>query len=86
MLQDRLRDAAEVLEQIAADRSVLTHLPDADRERLLRAIASAYSPDRYERRRQVKTAAREQRAARNRRDDRILAESGIRSLHRKAPK
>ena len=84
-LEDRLRDAAEVLEQIAADRSVLTRLPDADRERLLRAVASAYSPDRYERRRQVKTAAREQRAARIRRDDEILAESGIRSLHRKAP-
>jgi NAD(P)-dependent dehydrogenase (short-subunit alcohol dehydrogenase family) len=84
-LENRLRDAAEVLEQIAADRSVLTHLPDADRERLLRAIASAYSPDRYERRRMVKTAAREQRAARTRRDDQVLAQSAIRSLHRKSP-
>ena len=84
-LEDRLRDAAEVLEQIAADRSVLTHLADADRDRLLRAIASAYSPDRYERRRMVKTAAREQRAARTRRDDQVLARSAIRSLHRKAP-
>jgi hypothetical protein len=33
----------------------------------------------------VKTAAREQRAARTRRDDQVLAQSAIRSLHRKAP-
>ena len=84
-IEARLRAAADVLERVAADRSALDALPEADRERLLKAIAAVYSPDRHERRRMVKAAAREKRAARARRDDAILAASSIRTLHRKAP-
>ena len=80
-----LRAAADVLELVATDRSALDALPAADRERLLKAIAAVYSPDRHERRRMVKAAAREKRAARARRDDAVLAASSIRTLHRKAP-
>jgi NAD(P)-dependent dehydrogenase (short-subunit alcohol dehydrogenase family) len=84
-LAERVRAAIEVLELIAADRRALGALSERDQERLLKVVAAVYSPDRYERRRMVKTAAREQRAARARQDDRVLAESGIRTLHRKRP-
>src|SRR5262247_1139755 len=79
----RLRDTIELLEGIAADRSVLAGVPDEERKRLLQAVALVYSPDRVERRRMSKIAARERKAARVRGDQDTLHETGIRSLRRK---
>ena len=67
-LVDRLREAVELLESIAADRSVLEGVPDDERKRLLQAVASVYHPDRVERRRMSKITARERKAARVKRD------------------
>ena len=50
-LATRLRETIELLEAIAADRSVLSGVPDEERKRLLQAVANVYSPDRVERRR-----------------------------------
>ena len=79
----RLREAAHLLERIAADRSVLAGVPDEDRARLLQAVAEVYSPDRYARRRMSKAAHRERKAARVAQDDGALAGAAIRTLHRR---
>ena len=82
-LDERVRAAAEMLERLADDWSLLDALPEADRERLHRVVARLYHPDRQARRKRVKATEQERRAARNRRDDRALHETGIRSLRRK---
>ena len=79
----RLREAADLLERIAADHSVLAGVPDEDRARLLQAVAEVYSPDRYARRRMSKAAHRERKAARAAQDDGALAGAAIRTLHRR---
>jgi NAD(P)-dependent dehydrogenase (short-subunit alcohol dehydrogenase family) len=82
-LDERIRAATEVLERIAEDWSVLDRLPDDVRERLHRAVARLYHPDRQARRKRVKLTEQERRAARNRRDDGVLHQTGIRTLRRK---
>jgi len=79
----RLHETIELLESIAADHTILAGVPDEDRKRLLQAVANVYSPDRVERRRMSKVVARERKAARVRRDQGVLHETGIRSLRRK---
>ena len=79
----RLRAAIDALESVATDRRVLSGLADHELERLLRAVAKIYSPDRLERRRMVKAAGRAKRAARTRQDEGVLSETGIRSLRRR---
>jgi NAD(P)-dependent dehydrogenase (short-subunit alcohol dehydrogenase family) len=80
---ERLRETIDLLEAIAADRSVLSGIPDEDRKRLLQAVANVYSPDRVERRRMSKVVAKQRKAARVRRDQDVLRETGIRTLRRK---
>ena len=70
---DRLRELTALLESIAADRRVLDELPDEERDRLLRAIAYVYSPDRYARRRQSKAETRERKASRAQLHDQLKA-------------
>ena len=78
-LFERLRATFELLERIAADRSILNQLPDEDRERFHRAVASVYNPDPIARRQMLKAAERE----RTQRADAVLHETGIRTLRRK---
>jgi NAD(P)-dependent dehydrogenase (short-subunit alcohol dehydrogenase family) len=82
-LSARLRETIDLLESIAADRSVLSGVPDEERRRLLQAVANVYSPDRVERRRMAKVVARERKAARVQSDQSLLHETGIRTLRRK---
>ena len=83
LTRERLREAIELLESIAADRSVLAGVPDEERKRLLQAVANVYSPDRVERRRMSKIVDRQRKAARVKSDQNVLHETGIRSLRRK---
>jgi len=82
-IQERLSDAIALLEAIASDRTVLDGVPAADRHRLLQAVALVYSPDRAERRRMAKAAARDRKAQRVRQDEVARAETGIRTLRQK---
>ena len=82
-LLDRMRAAAELLELVGTDHSVLDALPKDDRERLQRAIAGAYHPDRQARRQRQKAAKKEQHAARVSREEALLNRTGIRELRRK---
>ena len=83
LTRERLRETIELLESIAADRSVLAGVPEAERKRLLQAVANVYSPDRVERRRMAKIVDRQRKAARVKGDQGVLQETGIRSLRRK---
>ncbi|HSM11529.1 MAG TPA: oxidoreductase, partial [Lysobacter sp.] len=82
-LLQRLRGAAELLEQVGADHSLLETLPKADRDRLQRAVAQVYHPDPAARRLRLKVAERERNAARINREDAVLNATGIRELRRK---
>jgi NAD(P)-dependent dehydrogenase (short-subunit alcohol dehydrogenase family) len=82
-LLERLGETIELLEAIARDRTLLEDLLPQERARLHRALADAYRPDPIVRRQMAKALARERRAARARRDDGVLHETGIRALRRK---
>ena len=82
-LLERLRAAAELLELVGADHSLLHTLPAADRERLQRAVARVYHPDPVARRQRLKIAERARNAAQIRRADAVLNDTGIRTLRRK---
>jgi NAD(P)-dependent dehydrogenase (short-subunit alcohol dehydrogenase family) len=83
LTRERLRETIELLESIAADRSVLAGVPEEERKRLLQAVANVYSPDRVERRRMAKIVDRQRKASRVKSDQGVLHETGIRSLRRK---
>jgi NAD(P)-dependent dehydrogenase (short-subunit alcohol dehydrogenase family) len=82
-VSDRVADLIALLESIAADRSLLHDVPLDERKRLLAAVARVHYPDRTERRRQVKAAARRRKAERIRATDAVRDETGIRALRRK---
>jgi NAD(P)-dependent dehydrogenase (short-subunit alcohol dehydrogenase family) len=80
-----MRDALDLLEAIAADRSVLAEVPDEERARLLQAVARVYHPDRVERRRMARVAANQRKADRVRDTEEVRADTGIRALRRRKP-
>src|SRR5438552_12506995 len=82
-LLESVRSAAELLESIEANRGLLDHLPEQDRQRLHLAVAQLYNPDPVARRRRQKAAERERSAAQAQRVGAVLHETGIRSLRRK---
>ena len=84
-LLEKLRAAAELLEAIEANRGLLAQIPEADRQRLLRATRQVSHPDPRARRRLVKATTRERRAQQVRRDESLFHGAGIRELRRKPP-
>jgi hypothetical protein len=80
---ERLRAVIAVLEEIVADRGLLGLLTVDERTRLLRAAGDVYEPDLVQRRRWGKAVRRNEKAAKARRDDEVLAETGIRVLRAK---
>ena len=82
-LPRRARVALELLEAIRDDRSVLDALPDADRIRLLQAVAVVHHPEPRARRKQAKEALREANREKVRRTEELLDRTGIRTLRRK---
>jgi NAD(P)-dependent dehydrogenase (short-subunit alcohol dehydrogenase family) len=81
-LLERARVATELLEAIAADWSLLDHLPAEERQRLHQAVAGVYNPDPVARRQRQKAAERARNAAQARKTDVIRHETGIRTLRR----
>jgi len=82
-LTDRLRAAAELLEQIAADRTLLSAVSGEERARLVQAAGQVYCPTPAERRRLVKANKRVRKNTKKAEDDAVLEETGIRKLRRK---
>ena len=81
-LASRLREAAELLESIASDRSLLAGLPEADRTRLLHAAGRVSRPDAADRRRLVQATKRKRKIAKATRAETVLSSTGIRKLRR----
>jgi NAD(P)-dependent dehydrogenase (short-subunit alcohol dehydrogenase family) len=83
-LVQQLRQAVDVVERVAADRTLLDRLPPAERARLHQALAELHAPlDPVARRQRRKVALRERIATQNRHDDAVLDATGIRTLRRK---
>ena len=81
-LAERLRAASELLELIATDRTVLAGVPEDQRTRLLTAAGQVSRPDAIVRRALVKATKRHRKAAKVRREETVLSETGIRKLRR----
>ena len=82
VLRERLRAATDTLELIAADRGALAVLSEDEHRRLREAAALVATPDVRARRTMAKALQRRQRLERAARDERVLAETGIRALRR----
>ena len=82
-IAERLQAAADVLESVVRDRSLLKALPLEERTRLLAAAGDVHNPDVVQRRRFNKVVRREKKNARLDRDESVLAETGIRTLREK---
>ena len=81
-LQARVREAAQLLEEIGHDRGALARVSAEDRKRILNAVGVVFSPDINARRRLRKEAIKQQKASVVRHEDRVYAETGIRKLRR----
>ena len=81
-LQTRVRETAQLLEEIGRDRGMLARVSAEDRKRILNAVGVVFSPDLPARRRLRKEAIKQQKASVVRHEDRVYAETGIRKLRR----
>src|SRR6267378_1188879 len=81
-LAGRFRAAAELLEKIVADRSLLADIPEVDRNRLLNAAGRVSRPDALGRRQLLKVVKRKKREEKVQRAESVLAATGIRKLRR----
>jgi NAD(P)-dependent dehydrogenase (short-subunit alcohol dehydrogenase family) len=81
-LLERLRAAAQLLEEIVEDRGLLSRVEAAERHRLLNAAGQVYHPDVKARRRLVKETTKARKEARVRSEESVLSATGIRALRR----
>lgn len=81
-LLTRLRAAVQLLESVADDRQLLDLLPAEDRQRLHQAVARVYHPEPGTRRMRLKAAEKARHAAKIQAEDKLLNETGIRTLRR----
>jgi NAD(P)-dependent dehydrogenase (short-subunit alcohol dehydrogenase family) len=81
-LAERMLQAAELLETIIGDRSLLAGMPEEMRTRLLRAAGEASRPDAVQRRELVKETKRRRKKERVKKEETALHETGIRKLRR----
>ena len=79
----RLREAIEALEAVVRDRGLLGDLSLEERHRLLAAAGDVFNPDVVQRRQWGKALRRREKAAKQRHDENVLAETGIRVLREK---
>ena len=82
-INERLQQAMDLLEAIAADRSLLDTVSKDERGRLHQVIARVYHPEPGERRQQLKARERSRNAENIRRTEALLDATGIRALRRK---
>ncbi|HEV7839753.1 MAG TPA: SDR family NAD(P)-dependent oxidoreductase, partial [Gemmatimonadaceae bacterium] len=81
-LASRVLAAADLLEEIVADRTLLAQLSEADRNRLLNAAGRVSRPDALDRRQLLKVMKRKRRDDKIQKQEELLASTGIRKLRR----
>ena len=79
-LRADLLSATEFLRRIGADRELLVTLSPQEKQDLLNAAGDVFCPDPEERRIRTKALKRQRRSQRVRRDEDVLAGTGIRTL------
>src|SRR5579859_5529691 len=79
---EEIKAAIEALEKAAANRALLAGLTEAEHTRLMKAAGDLYCPDLTQRRRLVKAKVKHHKAAKQKKDDSKLHETGIRKLRR----
>jgi NAD(P)-dependent dehydrogenase (short-subunit alcohol dehydrogenase family) len=79
----RVREAMEFLASIDSDRGLLAELGSEERQRLLDLTRRVSDPDHVARRRLVKATAKQRKAARVQKEEKVLSGTGIRELRRK---
>ena len=79
----KLSTAAELLEQLEADPTLLAPVPEEIRQRLLKVAGKLFSPDIADRRRFRKAKLRHQKSEKQEKVDTVLESTGIRQLRRK---
>jgi len=77
-----IRAAADLLERIAADRGLLAQATRADQFRLIQAAGEVWTPDPAQRRTLTKALAKRRNAKVNREEQKVLNQTGIRTLRR----
>lgn len=77
-----LREAADLLEKIAANRALLAGLTPEEHARLVQAAGAVFCPDVSERRRLVKSKAKQRKDEKIQREESRLNDTGIRKLRR----
>jgi NAD(P)-dependent dehydrogenase (short-subunit alcohol dehydrogenase family) len=82
-LADRVRAAAALIESIAADAALRDALPEAELKRLKAAVNRFHHPDPVANRQHRRQKKRERTAEKNRIDDAVLNQTGIRVLRSK---
>jgi len=80
---EQLRAALQILEQAAANRSLLAGLSPEEYARLLAASGKVFLPNPRERRQFVKARIRQRKAEEVRREEQALNQTGIRELRRR---
>lgn len=83
ILLARLREALQLMESVAADRTLIDGLSIDERTRLHQAVAQVYHPNPGARRQKLKALERERNAENIRRADAMLDQTGIRTLRRR---
>src|SRR5215208_609054 len=81
-LSERVARATELLEEIVGDRAILAEIDVETRNRLLQAAGQVSRPDVIDRRRLLKVSKRKRKAERVKREETVLAETGIRRSRR----
>ena len=82
-IESQIRAAAELLEKIAQDRSLLAHVDKADQRRLIHAAAKVWNPDEVRRRQLTRALDKKRKAEAARRREEVLNQTGIRTLRRR---
>jgi len=80
---EQLRTAIQILEKVAADRSILAELSSEEYSRLLKAAGEVFLPDPKEKRRFIKARIRQRKAEKLHREQYVLNQTGIRKLRRR---
>ena len=82
-LADAIRAAADVLERLVDDRSLLASVDKADQQRLLHAAGKVWTPDETRRRQLTRALAKQRKAEATKKGEELLEQTGIRTLRRR---
>jgi len=82
-LDEQVRAATDLLEKIADDRSLLSHVAKAEQRRLIHAAGVVWTPDETRRRQLTRALGKKRKVEARREEEQARNQTGIRTLRRK---